>query len=85
MSQLPLDKISLHGARGGAAFLAHQKGQKPDQLALIGRWRSASSVAIYLDNAKTHLASLQLGNETYTKLRHAETASLAFYQIDAKQ
>lgn len=76
--ELPIDKITLHGARGGAAFLAHQKGQKEDQLALIGRWRSASSVAHYLENAKAHLASLKLGNESYTKLRQDETAFFSF-------
>lgn len=66
-------RISLHGARGGAAFLAHRKGQQADQLALIRRWRSAASVAHYLENAKASLASLQLGNHTHQKVWHAET------------
>lgn len=57
--ELALENISLHGARGGAAFLAHQRGQKADQLVLIRRRRSASSVALYLENAKSNLSSLK--------------------------
>lgn len=72
--ELPLEKISLHGACGGALFHAHKKCQRADQLALIRWWCFSSSVALYLDNGREHLASLKLGNQTHAKLRHAETA-----------
>lgn len=71
--ELALHKVSLHGARGGAAFHAHQKGQQGDQIALIGRWRSATSVAHYLNNAKASLATLKLGTNTHCKLRTSES------------
>lgn len=71
--KLPVKKISLHGARGGAAFPAHQKGQKADQLALLGRWRYPDSVAHYLSNAKASTAALKLGNNIHRKLRQTES------------
>lgn len=72
--ELPLNKISLHGVGGRVAFHPHRNGQRADQLALIGRWRSAASVALYIENAKTNLAALNLGNNTHNKLRNAESS-----------
>lgn len=72
--ELPVTKITFHGARGGAAFLAHKKGQKADQTALVDGWRSTASVAHYLDQAKAILADLRLGKQTHTKTRTVESA-----------
>lgn len=55
---LPVINITPHSARRGSEFLAHQKGHQAQQIALIGRWKSADSLARYINNAKTQLAYL---------------------------
>lgn len=76
--ELLLTKIYPHGARGNAAFLAHQRGQQASQISLIGHCKSHESLALYINNAKAHLASLKLSLSTRSKLQAAESHFLAF-------
>lgn len=70
--ELLVTKISLHGPRQVAAFMAHEKGQKGDKLALLGRWRSPETVAHHLSNVKASFTALKLENNTHRKRWQAE-------------
>lgn len=71
---LPSTNITLHVARGGAAFSAHQKCQQADQISVLRRWRSPASVGLYLTDAKASLAALRISPTSQNKSRAAETS-----------